>query len=101
MRRHQLRAHVATTTRLWKAWQPFGRPILAAITATIDRLLAPVRDTSKQDRRRNGISTPLRKSIPMQKFADWNDLAPGLFEMEMVAHLRVVLTDIAIADQIK
>ena len=61
------------------------RLVLAASAATIDRLLAPVRDTSKQGRRRNSISTPLRKSIAVRTFADWNDPPPGFFEMDMVA----------------
>jgi hypothetical protein len=81
------------------------RLVLAASAATIDRLLAPVRDTSKQGRRRNSISTPLRKSIAVRTFADWNDPPPGFFEMDMVAHCgksvagshvhSLVLTDIA------
>ena len=81
------------------------RLILAASAATIDRLLAPVRDASKLGRRRNGISTPLRKSIAVRTFADWNDPPPGFFEMDMVAHCgksvagshvhSLVLTDIA------
>src|SRR6202163_3925579 len=81
------------------------RLVLAASAATIDRLLAPVRDTSKQGRRRNSISTPLRKNIAVRTFADWNDPPPGFFEMDMVAHCgksvagshvhSLVLTDIA------
>jgi hypothetical protein len=79
--------------------------ILAASAATIDRLLTPVRDASRLHRRRNGISTPLRKSIRVRTFADWNDPPPGFFEMDMVAHCgksvagshlhSLVLTDIA------
>jgi hypothetical protein len=81
------------------------RLLLAASAATIDRLLVPVRDASKHGRRRNGISTPLRKSIAVRTFADWNDPPPGFFEMDMVAHCgksvagshvhSLVLTDIA------
>jgi hypothetical protein len=81
------------------------RLILAASAATIDRLLRPVRNASKHGRRRNGISTPLRKSIRVRTFADWNDPPPGFFEMDMVAHCgksvagshvhSLVLTDIA------
>jgi hypothetical protein len=81
------------------------RLILAASASTIDRLLAPVRDASRLGRRKNGISTPLRKSIRVRTFADWNDPPPGFFEMDMVAHCgksvagshvhSLVLTDIA------
>ena len=81
--------------------------ILAASAATIDRLLAPMREVGTQGRRKNGISTPLRKSIAVRTFADWNDPPPGFFEMDMVAHCgksvagshvhSLVLTDIASA----
>ena len=81
--------------------------ILAASAATIDRLLAPMREVGKQGRRKSGISTPLRKSIAVRTFADWNDPPPGFFEMDMVAHCgksvagshvhSLVLTDIASA----
>ncbi len=81
--------------------------VLTVSAATIDRLLAPVRSVAKQGRRKSGISTPLRKSIAVRTFADWNDPPPGFFEMDMVAHCgksvagshvhSLVLTDIASA----
>ena len=71
----------------------------------MDRLLKPVREISKQGRRRPGINTPLRRSIAVRTFNDWNDPPPGFFEMDMVAHCgksvagshahSLVLTDIA------
>ncbi len=74
--------------------------------ATMDRLLAVVRDTAKQGRRRSSINnTALRKSIAVRTFGDWNDPAPGFMEMDMVVHCgkstagsyvhSLVLTDIA------
>ena len=79
--------------------------VLKASAATIDRLLAPARSASRQGRRRNTINTPLRKSIAIRTFSDWNDPPPGFFEMDMVAHCgksvagshvhSLVLTDIA------
>lgn len=79
--------------------------VLQASAATIDRLLTPVRDMSRQGRRRSTINTPLRKSIAIRTFSDWNDPPPGFFEMDMVAHCgksvagshvhSLVLTDIA------
>ena len=79
--------------------------VLQASAATIDRLLAPVREVGKQGRRRSTINTPLRKSIAIRTFSDWNDPPPGFFEMDMVAHCgksvagshvhSLVLTDIA------
>ena len=80
--------------------------VLAMSAATMDRVLKPARDTGKQGRRRSGINnTPLRKSIAVRTFSDWNDPPPGFFEMDMVAHCgksvagshahSLVLTDIA------
>jgi hypothetical protein len=73
--------------------------------ATMDRLLKPVREAGKLKRRRSHINTPLRKSIAIRTFSDWNDPPPGFFEMDMVAHCgksvagsqahSLVLTDIA------
>jgi hypothetical protein len=79
--------------------------LLAMSAATMDRLLTTVRDTAKQGRRRTMINTPLRKSIAVRTFGDWNDPPPGFFEMDMVVHCgkstvgsylhSLVLTDIA------
>jgi hypothetical protein len=79
--------------------------LLAMSAATMDRLLQPVREAGRQRRRRSEISTPLRKSIAVRTFNDWNDPSPGFFEMDMVAHCgksvagshahSLVLTDIA------
>jgi hypothetical protein len=79
--------------------------VLKASAATIDRLLASAREASRQGRRRTTINTPLRKSIAIRTFSDWNDPPPGFFEMDMVAHCgksvagshvhSLVLTDIA------
>lgn len=79
--------------------------VFAASAATIDRLLAPAREAGRQGRRRTTINTPLRRSIAVRTFSDWNDPPPGFFEMDMVAHCSksvagshvhsLVLTDIA------
>jgi len=73
--------------------------------ATMDRLLRPVRAVAKQGRRRVSVNTPLRKSITIRTYEDWNNPPPGYFEMDMVAHCgnsvagshvhSLVLTDIA------
>jgi hypothetical protein len=79
--------------------------LLSMSAATMDRLLQTVRERGRAGRRRSGISTPLRKSIAVRTFGDWNDPPPGFFEMDMVAHCgksmagsqvhSLVLTDIA------
>jgi hypothetical protein len=81
------------------------RLLLAMSAATMDRILKPVREAGKQRRRRSTINTPLRKSIAVRTFNDWNDPPPGFFEMDIVAHCgksvagshahSLVLTDIA------
>ena len=60
--------------------------VLKAGAAPIDRLPAPVRQVGRQGRRRSTLNTPLRKSIAMRTFSDWNDQLPGFLEMDMVAH---------------
>jgi hypothetical protein len=79
--------------------------VLSMSAATMDRRLKTVRETAKQGRRRTMINTPLRKSIAVRTFGDWNDPSPGFFEMDMVVHCgkstvgsyvhSLVLTDIA------
>jgi hypothetical protein len=79
--------------------------LLGMSAATIDRLLRPIREVAKRRRRRAFLNTPLRKSISIRTFNDWNNPPPGYFEMDMVAHCgnsvagnhvhSLVLTDIA------
>lgn len=87
-------------------FDPGVRSLLFKVSAaTMDRLLKPTREAAKGKRRRSHINTPLRKSIAVRTFNDWNDPPPGFFEMDMVAHCgksvagshaySLVLTDIA------
>jgi hypothetical protein len=79
--------------------------LLRMSAATIDRLLRPVRALAKQGRRKVSVNTPLRKSITIRTYEDWNNPLPGYFEMDLVAHCgssvagshvhSLVLTDIA------
>lgn len=59
--------------------------LLAASAATIDRLLAPMRSTAGQRKKRKQASKPSRQ-IPIRTFADWNEPAPGFLEIDFVAH---------------
>jgi hypothetical protein len=59
--------------------------------ATVDRLLHQVRYGSAA----GGISTTrpgslLKHQIPVRTFADWDDLKPGFFEADLVAHCGTV-----------
>ena len=80
--------------------------LLVMSAATIDRLLEPTRrEGVGQRRRRGGINSALRKSIPIRTFADWKDVQPGHFEIDFVEHCggitegtfvhSLVLTDVA------
>ena len=60
--------------------------LLRMSAATIDRLLRPVRALAKQGRRKVSVNTPLRKSITIRTYEDWNNPLPGYFEMDLVAH---------------
>jgi len=79
--------------------------LLLVSAATINRLLSKVRESAKGVRRKKGIATALRRSIPVRTFADWNNPAPGYMEADLVAHSggsmagsmahSFVLTDVA------
>jgi hypothetical protein len=79
--------------------------LLAMSAATMDRRLKHIREAGKLGRRRRRLNTPLRNSIAVRTFGDWNDPPPGFFEMDFVAHCgtsvagshvhSLVLTDIA------
>jgi len=61
--------------------------LLAMSAATIDRSLRPTRlHIDGKSRRRCGIGSAIRRSIPVRTFADWDDPAPGFFEVDMVEH---------------
>ena len=61
--------------------------LLAVSAATIDRSLRLTRrHIDGKGRRRAGIGSAIRRSIPVRTFADWEDPAPGFFEIDMVEH---------------
>jgi hypothetical protein len=80
--------------------------LLTVSPATIDRLLTEVRVVARGGkRRRAGMSSAVRRSVPVRTFGDWNDPRPGYVEVDFVAHSgtsssgsfvqTMVLTDIA------
>jgi hypothetical protein len=82
------------------------RKLLAISAATMDRLLSPIRIVARGgQRRRTGLSSAVRRSVPVRTFGDWNDPSPGYVEVDFVAHSgpsssgsfvqTMVLTDIA------
>lgn len=80
--------------------------LLTVSPATMDRLLSEVRVVARGGRRRRaGMSSAVRRSVPVRTFGDWNDPLPGYVEVDFVAHSgtsssgsfvqTMVLTDIA------
>jgi hypothetical protein len=62
--------------------------------ATIDRMLASARvHIDGQRKRRQGVGSPIRRSIPVRTFADWRDPPPGFLEVDMVEHCGGPKTD--------
>lgn len=80
--------------------------LMTVSPATMDRLLTEVRMVARGgQRRRAGMSSAVRRSVPVRTFGDWNDPPPGFVEVDFVAHSgtsssgsfvqTMVLTDIA------
>lgn len=81
--------------------------LLQISAASIDRVLRSTREQiDGKRRRRSGVGSAIRRSIPVRTFADWGDPPPGYLEVDMVEHCggvkhdgnfvhSLVLTDIA------
>ena len=80
--------------------------LLKVSPATIDRLLSEARIAARSGRRRRaGMSSAIRREVPIRTFNDWKDPEPGFVEADFVAHggtsvagsfiQTLVLTDIA------
>ncbi|CAE6858433.1 hypothetical protein R75461_07848 [Paraburkholderia nemoris] len=68
--------------------------LLEVSAATIDRMLANARlQIDGQRKRRKGVGSAIRRSIPVRTFADWRDPPPGFFEIDMVEHCGGSKTD--------
>jgi hypothetical protein len=68
--------------------------VLQVSAATIDRVLEAARlHIDGQRKRRKGIGSAIRRSIPVRTFADWRDPPPGFFEIDMVEHCGGVKTE--------
>ncbi|WP_234842836.1 transposase family protein [Sinorhizobium meliloti] len=61
--------------------------LMAVSPATMDRLLTEVRMVARGgQRRRAGMSSAVRRSVPVRTFGDWNDPPPGFAEVDFAAH---------------
>lgn len=57
--------------------------LLTISAATMDRLLSQVRVVARGgQRRRAGMSSAVRRSVPIRTFGDWNDPPPGYVEVD-------------------
>ena len=61
--------------------------VLGISPATIDRMLSEVRIAASGGRRRRaGLSSAVRREVPVRTFNDWGDPPPGFCEGDLVAH---------------
>lgn len=59
--------------------------LLNVSAATIDRLLAPIRDRTRR-RKKKRKSSKASGQIPVRTFGEWNEPDPGYLEIDFVAH---------------
>ena len=63
------------------------KQLLQISPATIDRLLKPEREKhTLKGRAHTKPGSLLKHQIPIRTFSDWDDQAPGFFEMDLVGH---------------
>ena len=61
--------------------------VLDISAATIDRILRPVREATGRGRRRRwGVGSAIKQSVPIRTFADWGEPPPGYCEADLVEH---------------
>lgn len=54
--------------------------------ATVDRILQPERYRQVQGLSQTKAGALLKSKIQVRTFADWNDIVPGFYEVDLVAH---------------
>lgn len=59
--------------------------VLSVSAATIDRILAPVRNEAGRRKRRR-VKKKMSHQVPTRTFADWDQPPPGYLEIDFVAH---------------
>ncbi len=75
-------------TGQWQVTPAVREKLLSMCPATADQLLASERRVSRgKSTTRSG--TLLKRQIPIRTFSDWNDVEPGFFEADLVAHCGV------------
>ena len=62
------------------------KALLSVSPATVDRLLKHERHRIGKSHSTTKAGNLLKHQIPVRTFADWNDVVPGFFEIDLVAH---------------
>lgn len=66
---------------------PLKIKLLCVSAASIDRILLSTREAAYSGiKRRSGISSAIRRAVPIRTFADWKNPDPGYFEVDFVEH---------------
>jgi hypothetical protein len=60
--------------------------LLTISAATVDRLLSPSRESGRRSVSTTRRGSLLKNKIQIRTFADWDDVTPGFFEADLVAH---------------
>ena len=60
--------------------------LLKVSSATIDRILAPVRRKERKGRSTTKPGTLLKHQIPIKTFSEWDENDPGFLQIDLVSH---------------
>ena len=60
--------------------------VLEVSAATIDRLVAPTRLQGRRPQTQSRAAVALKALVPVRTFGEWNGVAPGAFQADLVAH---------------
>ena len=62
------------------------RKLMTVSAATVDRILQPERSRQSLGLSQTKAGTLLKNKVQVRTFADWNNVIPGFFEVDLVAH---------------
>lgn len=62
------------------------RKLMTVSAATVDRILQPERSRQAQGLSQTKAGSLLKSKVQVRTFADWNDVIPGFYEVDLVAH---------------
>ena len=62
------------------------RKLMTVSSATVDRILQPERSRQSLGLSQTKAGTLLKNKVQVRTFADWDNVIPGFFEVDLVAH---------------